>query len=251
MHEIGLPERHISVVKQISLSEEEVRALPASPLSEADYAGDRPDRVLALFVHFLAESEPKFLARGLCREEWLATVRDVTIWTKHLLLERGEIGLRETAWLSHLVRAEIFRLGRLQFVPRLSEEEVAFGGRIFPAGTMYCEVHIPAEGKLEAAEADASFARAKELFSPRFFSCDSWLLSPKLKKFLDSGNILAFASRFTVVKTDENDRSAERYIFGKIGDPKEYVAENAFSMRVKEAAGLGDCLGSALGYLLA
>ncbi len=251
MREIGLPERHISVVKQIPVSEEEVSSLPAAPFLEADYAGDHPGRVLALFVHFLAGSEFAYRVCGLSREEWLNTMRDVAIWSKHLYAERGEIGLRETGWLAHLVRTEIFRLGRLQFVPRLSEGEIAFNGRTFPARTPYCEVHIPAEGKLSQAEADASFARAKELFAPRFFSCDSWLLSPKLKNFLDGGNILAFASRFAVVKTDENDRSAERYIFGTIGDPREYVARNRFSTRVKEAACAGDYIGSALGYLLA
>ena len=250
MREIGFSENQIAAIKRITVSDEEIKALPRAPFLEEDYAGGRPDWVLALFVHYLAAySEEAYLKRGLTRTEWLSTMQDLALWCNQLLIERGEFGIRETHWLSHFVRTEIFRLGRLQFVPRISESEVVFNGQRFPVGTPYCEVHIPADGKLTPAEADLSFARAKALFAPRFFSCESWLLSPKLHAFLDGGNILAFALRFTIVETDEHDRSAERYIFGRIGAPDDYVARNQFSARVKEGAREGNYVGSALGYL--
>ena len=250
MRAIGFSEEQIAAIQKISLSKEEIEALPKAPFLDASYSGDRPDRVLALFVSYLSShGESAYRVRGLTREEWLGTMRDLLIWSNHLQAERGELGVRETGWLSHLVRTEIFRLGRLQFVPRLSEEEITIKGHAFPIGTPYCEVHVPADGKLLPADADASFARARELFAPQFFSCESWLLSPKLKAFLGSGNILAFAARFRLAQFDEGDRSAERYVFGKIGDPQEYVAKNSFSARVKAAACAGDYVGSALGYM--
>lgn len=250
MREIGFSENQIAAIKRITVSDEEIKALPRAPFLEEDYAGDRPDRVLALFVHYLAAySEEEYLKRGVTRTEWLGTMQDLALWCNQLMTERGEFGIRETHWLSHLVRVEIFRLGRLQFVPRISEREVVFNGLRFPVGAPYCEVHIPANGKLTPAEADLSFARAKALFAPQFFSCESWLLSPKLNEYLSGGNILAFASRFTLVETDERDRSAERYIFGKIGNPDEYVARNPFSVRVKAGAQEGNYVGSALGYM--
>ena len=251
MRAIGFSEEYVAAVGKIPVTEEEIESLPTASFLEASYIGERPDKVLALFVHFLAlHSERAYHVRGLTRTEWLNTMRDLVLWSDHLLHERGEIGIRETGWLAHLVRTEIFRLGRLQFVPKVSEEEVRFGGNVFPAGTPYCEVHIPADGKLLPEEVDASFARVKQLFSPCFFSCDSWLLSPKLKQFLQGGNILSFASRFTVVETDTCNRSAERYIFGRIENPQDYIVQNAFSARVKAAACAGDYIGSALGYLL-
>lgn len=251
MRAIGFSEHQIAAIQKISVSEEEAEALPKAPFLDAPYTGSQPEKVLALFVHYLASySELAYSVCGLSREEWLGTMRDLVIWSNYLFAERGELGIRETHWLAHLVRTEIFRLGRLQFVPRLAEEQVIFNGRTFPIGTPYCEVHIPADGKLLPADVDASFARAKKLLAPQFYSCESWLLSPKLKTYLSGGNILAFASRFTVVEFDEGDRSAERYIFGRIGAPQDYIAQNSFSARVKEAAISGNYVGSATGYRL-
>lgn len=251
MREIGLSEACISAVKKVSFTEEEVRALPRSPLLNGRYYGDSPDRVLALFVRFLAEyGERAYAQKGVMRTEWLETMSDIAIWSRFLYEESGEIGLRETHWLAHLVRAELFRLGRLQFIPRVSETEICFDGATFPAGTPYCEVHVPADGKLLPREVDLSFARAKRLFAPSFFSCDSWLLSPGLERFVNGGNMLSFASRFTLVQTDANDRSAERYIFSKIGDPRDYIVKNSFAEGVKRAACKGIYVGSALGYCI-
>ncbi|MDE7297083.1 MAG: hypothetical protein K2N84_07465, partial [Clostridia bacterium] len=115
----------------------------------------------------------------------------------------------------------------------------------------YAEVHIPAEGRLLPEFVGASFARAKQLLSPELFTCESWLLSPKLNGLLSGGNILAFASRFQVVSVDETDRSAERYIFGKIKSPSEYLPANAFAAHVRDMALDGNFVGSAFGIYLA
>ena len=138
MRSIGFSEKYIQAVGRVAVSEEEVEGLPSSPLLEASYTGDRPDQALALFVHYLAKySEQAYHVRGVTRAEWFDTMHDLVIWAHFLRRERGEIGLRETGWLSHLVRTEIFRLGRLQFLPRLSEEEVVFNG-LFLLSTEKC-----------------------------------------------------------------------------------------------------------------
>lgn len=252
MKSIGLPDDAIAAVERIPITEAEITALPRAKFLGERYEGDCPDRVLALFVSYLAKySEEEYRKRGIAKEEWLATMSDVAVWCKQLFCERGEIGLRETHWLSHLVKTEIFRLGRLQFVPRLFSGELGCGETRFPVGTPYCEVHIPADGKLSPELVDFSFARAERLFSPVFFTCESWLLSPKLKTLLKGGNILDFASRFRVLTFDRADRSAERYIFGKISRPCEYLPANAFAARVRDMAAAGEAVGSAFGIYLA
>ncbi|MDE5547896.1 MAG: acyltransferase domain-containing protein [Clostridia bacterium] len=252
MKAIGLPEYAIAALERIALTEAEIEGLPRADFLDEPYRGDRPDYVLALFVGYLSKhSEEAYRKRGVMREEWLATMSDLAIWCKQLFGESGEVGLRETHWLAHLVRTEIFRLGRLQFVPRVLSEELRCGGNGFPVGTRYCEVHIPAEGRLLPALVRASFARAKQLFAPKLFTCESWLLSPKLKGLLSGGNILDFASRFQVVSVDEADRSAERYIFGKISNPSEYLPANVFSARVRDMAREGNFVGSAYGICFA
>lgn len=248
MKEIGLPDRAISAVARIPFSGEEIASLPHAAYLNEPYAGDRPDRVLALFVRYLAGfSEEAYLRRGVTHGEWLDTMKDVAIWCGHLQRERGETGLRETAWLAHLVRTEIFRLGRLQFVPRRLLEELRAGDAVFPAGTQYAEVHIPEGERLLPSLADASFLRARELFAPRFFTCESWLLSPKLRERLKGGNILDFAARFRLLSVCEADRSAERYLFHGIADPHAYRPQNGFSAWVKEEAERGRFVGSAYG----
>lgn len=252
MRETGFSDEARRAVRACRLSREEIKSLPQRSWLNETYTGDRPDYVLALFAHYLARySEQAYSAKGLAREEWLDTMRDLAIWSSNLQSVGGECGVRETHWLAHLVRTEIFRLGRLQFIPRVAQAPVCFGGNEFPAGTPYAEVHIPQGGKLSVEAVNASFRRAGELFGSRFYSCESWLLSPKLKTLLSGGNIISFASRFTVTESDERDRSAERYVFGRIGDPQAYRAENEFARRVKELALRGVFVGSALGYCLA
>ena len=212
MRETGFSDEARRAVRACRLSREEIESLPQRSWLNETYTGDRPDYVLALFAHYLARySEQAYSAKGLAREEWLDTMRDLAIWSSNLQSVGGECGVRETHWLAHLVRTEIFRLGRLQFIPRVAQAPVCFGGNEFPAGTPYAEVHIPQGGKLSVEAVNASFRRAGELFGSRFYSCESWLLSPKLKTLLSGGNILSFASRFTVTESDERDRSAERY----------------------------------------
>ncbi len=246
---IGLGQPYLSAVRACPVSEEEIRRLPHSPCLEENYAGPHPEKMLALFAHYLASySEEAYHVRGTPHTEWLAAMTDLAIWARALMRESGEIGLRETGWLSHLVRTEIFRLGRLQFIPRTLQTPRVYG-KEYPAGTPYCEVHIPEGGPLLPAEAEASFRAAEERFSPALFTCDSWLLSPRLRALLPHGNIADFSARFTLLSVDETSRSAERYIFGRVGDPRGYTATTALARAVKAEALAGRPLGTAYGYI--
>lgn len=246
---IGLGEPYLSAVAACPVSEEEAISLPASPYLDAHYEGPHPEKMLALFVRYLSEySEEAYHVRGIGHADWLMSMTDVAVWARALMRESGEIGLRETGWLAHLVRTEIFRLGRLQFIPRTLQTPRVYG-REYPAGTPYCEVHIPVGGPLLPAEADASFRAAEALFSPALFTCDSWLLSPRLRALVPHGNIADFSARFTLLSVDETSRSAERYIFGRVGDPHGYTAETSLARAVKAEVLAGRPLGTAYGYI--
>ena len=250
MAAIGLSDESKRIVKGLELSvSDETAALLGGKLAEARYEGNRPDYVLALFVRYLAAyGERAYAGTGITHSEWLDTMRDLSLWNEQLYAERGERGLRETHWLMHLVKAEIFRLGRLQFIPRISSERVSFARRNFSAGTKYCEVHIPKGEAMLPELVEASFLRAQELLRPKYYVCESWLLSPRLKEMLKGGNILSFAARFFITETDLADRSGERYIFGKTGNPSDYRPQNKLGERAKEAALRGEFIGSARGY---
>jgi len=116
-------------------------------------------------------------------------------------------------WLTMIVTARVFVLGRLQFEPRATVPgtgETAFG------------VHIPELGPLDEAACDASLARASAFFASvlgdsttRAFVCESWLMDDQLAHYLPAeSNILKFQRRFELVDTPETDAPCENVTHG-------------------------------------
>jgi len=116
-------------------------------------------------------------------------------------------------WLTMIVTARVFVLGRLQFEPHASVPgtgEPAFG------------VHIPELGPLDATACDASFARASAFFAAvlgdtatRAFVCESWLMDDQLAHYLPAdSNILRFQRRFALVDAPQTDAPRDNVTHG-------------------------------------
>ena len=92
-----------------------------------------------------------------------------------------------------------------------------------PPGAPVLNVHIQEGADLSPAAVDRSFERAEAFFRAYFphdryeaFICYSWLLYPGIAGLLAPGsNILAFASRFTIVGEVRDDAQAIERIFGR------------------------------------
>ncbi|MBQ2711880.1 MAG: DUF5596 domain-containing protein [Clostridia bacterium] len=193
--------------------------------------------LLFYFTDFAYDLYERYLEMGFSEEEYLATFYDLKIWNEMCMLETGICGLRETHWLTSHLHAGIVRLGRLQFQPDTLEEDVSFQGETLKAGQRVLNVHIPFGGALTQSEVENSFRLAAEHFGEgSYLHLESWLLDPTLKDLLPAhSNILAFANRFTLYKT-QKESSIERFVFRVVNpDKSAYVANNAFQQKVKAA----------------
>lgn len=188
--------------------------------------------LLYLYVHFAAEAHEKFVNEGIAEEVYVLTMRDITIWENAYEKEHGCPGLKEAGWISLSLCGKLFRLGRLQFEPVVLEQEIRTETEVYPQGMKALNVHIPEDGKLSKDACSEAFAMAEEFFKGRGFDggnaymCESWLLSPVLKKFLaEESNIIDFQNRFALYDIVYPFRQAEERIFGTISEDRESYPE--------------------------
>ncbi|MFZ7089420.1 acyltransferase domain-containing protein [Curtobacterium sp. RRHDQ10] len=109
-------------------------------------------------------------------------------------------------WLAAVATGSVVTVGRLQF-----ERPGQAPGR--PDGEQAWGVHIPELGPLDPSRCDEAFAAAptvlERLWGVRagWWSCDSWVLDPRLPAILGAeSNLVRFAARFAV--QPEPDRGA-------------------------------------------
>lgn len=195
--------------------------------------------------------------RGIPQEIVVETLKDIVIWTKVHSELQGELYLGELGWLAIHMKFQMFRLGRLQFRMWKAYRDMPEAG--IQKGDNVMEIHIPRGSRLDPAECDKSFARAKEFFATYFpefsytcFTCNSWLLDEDLKEFLpEESNILHFGNRFTKVYARElncllssvfRDDTTEENL-------ADAVCTSAFSRKVKEAVLGGKMFHMTLGFI--
>ncbi len=216
-------------------------------------------RTLRFFARYAYETRFEWQEAGIPFEIWLDTCTDIGVWQKTYREESGEIGLAEFDWLTNHVTRKIFKLGRLQFAPDVADEELLGyllekkrEGKKVPTlkeGERFYFVHIPRGGAMTKEECEKSFSAAAKFFGGRtVFACDSWMLSPALLPLLSPhSNLAAFANRFTLLSVDESSRSAERYLFGKIGEVASYAETTSLQRKAKAYLLTKGALGTALG----
>jgi hypothetical protein len=145
----------------------------------------------------LPEVRAKHTALGLTADESRATLRD--IFRAHEV--RGEEPFADAAWIEVVLSGRLVELGRLQF------DDVGDDG---------LGVHVPEAGPLTPALCDASFARARQIFTAhRTAACRSWLLDPQLAEVLSAdSNIVRFQRRFELVEGGgDGNADVLRFVF--------------------------------------
>ena len=191
--------------------------------------------LLFYFTKFASELCDGYLQRGFTLSQFIDTFSDLKTWNEMCILETGICGLRETGWLTSHMHSGIVRLGRLQFQPDTVEEDICLKNSVIKKGTPILNVHIPFGGAMSVQEVSHSFVLAKQHFGEKYVHIESWLLDPTLKNYLpQNSNILSFASRFELYKTEESN-SIERFIFRVVKENKaDYEANTSFAKTVKQ-----------------
>lgn len=180
-----------------------------------------PMMKLSLVFASLPEVWDKYKEKGIGEDVFFDTMSDIRIWIDDHKKRTNEDGLYELNWIMHHMNLNIFKLGRLQFqkffycfkVPYEKDgDKTDFGDKILL-------VHIPRGEKLDIAECEKSFEKAKEFFAEFFpeypnrkFVCHSWLLYSGNKNYMsENSNILRFADLF--IKIDENETAQQPYLW--------------------------------------
>ena len=147
---------------------------------------------------------------------------------------------------------KVFRLGRLEFEIMNAEKQIKGNGISIEAGEPIINIHIPEGEALSRTACGESLKRAHEWFGAKQkFICYSWLLYPGLNEILAAeSNIIHFQNRFHLIKTDYQEREAEKRIFGWIAENiTAYPDHTRLQKRARQYLLSGRALGKGWGLL--
>ena len=150
-------------------------------------------------------------------------------------------------WTYRQISMSIFRIGELEYERKQREGECVIG------------IHIPSDANLSKEAVDASLRQAERFFqaydiswTDKKYTCNSWLLSPMLKKLLpENSNILSFQKRFDLVQEDKEDREYIEWLFQVTLDTKykDLPVKTSLQKKAKNLLLHGENIGSAYGIM--
>ena len=191
-------------------------ALRAGDSALADYEGqpvpENDDGAGQLIRQLMAAAESREWGawKNVPEEIWLETMKCFPRFISEHRRSFGRDGFDRYEWTVRQIGAKLFRIGELEY-------ELAEGD----GGQREIGLHIPSDAKLEPHRLNGSLCQA-EAFLRRYFpdwaeaprTCESWLLSPLLKKLLPpSSRILRFQAAFDLLETDPEDDAALEWVF--------------------------------------
>lgn len=193
----------------------------------AEEAGMRFEELALVFLLSCADgTRERMLDQGFDETVFIDSMRDLWIWARFCYNNHGFWGIREFQWLSRTARAELWRLGRLQFelIP-YEYDDLSFKGYSVKRGDTVLNMHIPAGGPIAEELRLDSYRRAYRHFGINTFLLDSYLLYKENEKMLGpDSNIVSLMHEYILVRHGETDSLHNlRYIFGETPngtDPK-------------------------------
>lgn len=172
--------------------------------------------------------------KGISEQIWKWSMEDLRCKLMECKTVCNEWGSFVAIWFSRFFNFTLYGIGRLEFAPLHFSGEYDKNGNVLHKGDFVMDVHIPSRGRLPHDEVLESYRMAAEFFAketggkPVFF-CESWMLFPKHKQFLDpvkNANLLAFAADFDLTGEGESTEDLWR-IFGRdvnLSDPSDIAA---------------------------
>lgn len=239
-------EMHILFLRDAAAFEARMRTLPDAELL-----------VLALFLRWALLSLEQYRAKGIPEQIFYDTFHDFALWSAECQRRTGQPGLIEWGWIGHLLRMEIFRVGRLEYQPKALERPVRTERCNLAPGAPILAVHVPAGEALRREDLAASLQSALPFFRAlgqegfAAFHCHSWLLARELPALLAPGSgILQFQSLFTVYDADYKERQAEERVFGQTQkNPSNYPEGTSLQRACKRFLLQGGRIGMGYGII--
>ena len=204
------------------------------------------DNYETLSIYLLAclKVYEKYTSLGIDKNIYFDTMRCFTRFIDECKQKTGNYYFDRQWWTYRQVSMKLFRIGELEY----------------EMDNNLISIHIPSDAVLTRENICKSIISAKKFFKEYYkdykdsiYICDSWLLSLKLKDYLDeNSNILTFQSFFDIVKYDEDNKSFMEWLF-KTNDVNLDInllkEDTKLQKKIKQALKDNVKIGSAFGKL--
>lgn len=218
---------------------------------------------LLLVVAASKEAMQEFIKKGANEQIFWDTFTDL----RYKLLEckntKGVWGTFVAHWYRKLLRANVIKLGRLEFETRtfVFEEPYIFGDITLEGEVDVKSVHIPSapekfdfDARLDSYKKAYKFFMGSEKGKPMVFICHSWLLFTPYKEILSpKSNIVDFMGDFDIIKIEETQRFGDAWrIFGADAEkePQNLPEKTSLQRAFKEYLVQGNNVGQGIGVII-
>lgn len=154
--------------------------------------------------------------------------KDLYVWAKLCYQHFNVWGIHPNMWmfLDRLIEGKINRFGRLEFEPKIIDQNIQLPEIYIPKNTVLLNVHVPEGERLNQIELDRAYEKAIDYYKGilPIFMCSSWLLSPQLDECLDeSSSIMQFRKDYLIYDTVDSNQFIERVWPDRENDPNDYI----------------------------
>lgn len=211
--------------------------------------GDDPDgfRMLTCLLSLALNTKEEYEHKGIPEDIFIATMKIFTRFLKEHEDGYGTYQFKWGWWVPRQISCNEFRIGELEYETVDNDDGKSIS------------IHIPSDAVLNTADLRKSYVDARHFFAKYYpeynnvdMYCDSWLLSPSLKKLLpDTSNILYFQKAFIIDKVDYEFKYYMNWVYKRDDIRLEDLPENtALQRNMKKFLLSGGKVGSAAGKLI-
>jgi hypothetical protein len=241
-------------------------AMPDDRLPRGIFQGKANEGLcmLTVYLHAALLSVPKYADAQIPPQIYIDTMKQFARFVGEHIASFGSIGYDRAFWSYRLTSLNLFRLGTLEFeiVVMPINDITTFNKRalssLLAPNTRCISVHIPSDATLSADALVTSYRSAHDFFARyfasidiKFYTCESWLLAPALKRILPAGSgILTFAQGFNIIASDPENDDFFEWVFKRRYDRYEDLPEDTSLMRgIKRVLQDDGVIGAATGIL--
>ena len=210
-----------------------------------DYPNDdKCFNILSIYLLASNKTLSIYEEKQISNQIFYDTIKCISRFISECNVMNGEEYFDRDFWAHRQLSLKLFRIGELEY--EFMEDKTI-------------SIHIPSDANLTKDNIDNSLKEMKEfvkIHKPEYINsiicCDSWLLSPNLKKYLnDDSKILLFQSYFEIKEVFLDNKEFIRWLYQTENKDDLILLKEDTSLqrKVKEALLNNENLGAAYGVL--
>ena len=218
-------------------------------IKEKYIADDKCFNILCIYLLSSLKTLMKYKELNISEKVFFDTMGCFSRFIKECKVMNNEEYFDRDFWVYRQLSLKLFRIGELEY--ELMNDD----------GVKSISVHIPSDAILSNDRINSSLKEMYafiEMFYPDYVNClvycDSWLLSPKIKNYLNNNSrILLFQEYFEIIKVDYESNEGIRWLFqintDNSFDYQSLKEETSLQRLLKKELLNGNAIGSAYGKL--